>query len=208
MLPVKELVELAQARVQALGFLGFGLFALTYVLLTLVIGPASLLSASAGLVWGPVTGLAAVLVSATLASVIAMLVGRYLAYQRVQTFVARDPRMRAVVQAVADGSWRIVILLRLSPLLPFGVQNYLLSVTNIRVPTYAWATAVGILPSSALFVYLGSLGGGSEGGVLRWVLLGVGLVATALVVTVVTRRAQTALQQATGEFTEEENLPS
>ena len=198
LLPVAELIELAQVRILALGSLGFGVFALIYVVITLVIGPAALLSASAGLVWGPIVGLVTVIVSATLAAFTAALVGRYLARDRVHVLIEKDPRLRAVVRAVADGSWRIVVLLRLSPLLPFGVQNYLLSVTDVKLLPYTWATAIGILPSSALYVYLGSLGGSvSAAGPLRWVLLTMGLGATALVVFIVTRRAQKALEQAT-----------
>ena len=198
LLPVAELVAALQRHVAALGALGFGLFALFYVLFTLVIGPAALLSACAGLVWGPIVGLAAVLCSATLASVVAALVGRHLARARVQALVEKDRRLHAVMKAVAVGSWRIVMLLRLSPLLPFGVQNYLLAMTDVKLLPYTWATALGILPSSALFVYLGSLGGNTSGaGPLRWVLLIMGLAATALVVFLVTRLAQKALDQAT-----------
>ena len=198
-LPIADIIHSLQQRVIELGFLGFGVFALAYILITLVLGPAAVLSASAGLVWGPVTGLVSVMISATLAAVVAAVVGRYLGRRHVQKLVAKDRRMQAVIQAVEDSGWRIVVLLRLSPLLPFGIQNYLLSVTGIRLLPYALATAIGILPSSAVYVYLGSLGNsvGSDAGPMRWVLLGVGLLATVLVVMLITRRAQAALARAT-----------
>ncbi len=209
-LPIAEFIDSLQERVAGLGFLGFGVFALAYTVITLVLGPASVLSASAGLVWGPVTGLVSVVVAATIAAVVAALVGRFFGRDHVQRLVARDRRLQAVIQAVETSGWRVVVLLRLSPLLPFGIQNYLLSVTGIRLLPYALATAIGIVPSSAVYVYLGSLGHGlatsgvggegvATGGVVRWVLLGVGLVATVLVVTLITRRAQAALKRATIE---------
>lgn len=199
-LPIADLVHNAQEHVLSLGVAGFVLFALAYVLITLVVGPAVVLTASAGLVWGPLTGLIAVLVSATLAAVVTFLLGRFLIRDRVQAFAAKDRRMLAVVRAVTDGSWRIVLLLRMSPLLPFGVQNYLLSITDVRLFPYTWATTLGILPSSGLYVYLGSLGSDTSAtGPLRWVLLGLGLAAAGLVVFIVTRRAQQALEQATHE---------
>ncbi len=40
----------------------------------------------------------------------------------------------------------MVMLLRLSPILPFALLNYGLSVTPISAWTYTWASAVGIIP--------------------------------------------------------------
>ncbi len=194
--PVASLVQSLQIYVQSLGPAGFMLFALVYVLATLVIGPAGLLSMSAGLIWGPMVGLVAVLASATLAALVAALIGRYVARSRVQALVNKDRRARAVLKAVDEGSWRLVILLRLSPILPYGIQNYLLSVSGIRLLPYTLATPIGILPSSALYVYLGSLGSElASASPLRWVLLGLGLVATALVALLIARKAQAVLAE-------------
>lgn len=196
LLPVASLIESLQVRIMSLGPTGFVVFAAVYVMVTLVIGPTALLTASAGLLWGLGVGLMVAVGSATLAAVVALLVGRFAARSRVQEFVARDRRLIAVVRAVSEDSWRIVLLLRLSPLLPFGMQNYLMSITGIKLLPYTLATVVGMSPASALYVYLGSLGGElSSAGPLRWVFLGVGLVATALIAWIVARRAQAALQR-------------
>lgn len=56
----------------------------------------------------------------------------------------------------ADEGWKITILLRLSPLMPYALINYLLSSTQLTFWTYAWCTTVGILPPTALYVYLGT----------------------------------------------------
>lgn len=196
LLPVADLVTRLQDHIMSLGSTGFVLFALAYVLVTLVIGPTLLLTLSAGLLWGLGLGLVVAALSATLAAVVALLVGRVFARSRVQEFVARDKRLISVVRAVSQDSWRIVLLLRLSPFIPFGVQNYLLSITGIKLLPYTIATLVGTLPASALYVYLGSLGAElSSAGPLRWALLGIGLLATALVAWIIARRAQTALSQ-------------
>ena len=52
--------------------------------------------------------------------------------------------------------WKLVVLLRLSPLTPFNILNYALSVTRIKFWDYTWSTALGLLPQSMLFVYMGT----------------------------------------------------
>lgn len=207
-LPLLEWLERFREWAQDAGPWAVLVFASAYTGLTLVLGPASLLSALGGLVWG-LWGIPIVIASATLAALAALLVGRYLARDRVRRFVARDRRWQSLVRAVSEGGWRLVALIRLSPVLPFGMQNYLLSVTDIRPLPYALATATAIAPSSALYVYLGSLGqtlgqsgaAGDASGAdaahspLRWLLVGIGVLATALVIRQVSRRARLALAQ-------------
>jgi len=206
-LPLLDWLERFRHWAVAAGPWALVAFAAAYTLLTLLLGPASLLSALGGLLWGW-WGIPVVVASATLAALAALFVGRYVARERVRALVARDRRWSSLVRAVSDGGWRLVALIRLSPVLPFGVQNYLLSMSDVRAVPYALATAVAIAPSSALYVYLGSLGqalGGSSGeaggaatGPLRWLFIGVGLVATALVIRWVSRRAREVLAHGAG----------
>jgi uncharacterized membrane protein YdjX (TVP38/TMEM64 family) len=57
------------------------------------------------------------------------------------------------------------------------------------------ATALSLMPISALYVYIGSLGqAAGEGSLIQWVLLGLGLVATGVMVWLVSKRAQAVLQ--------------
>ena len=61
----------------------------------------------------------------------------------------------------------MVLLLRLIPVLPWEVQNYVLGLTKVNVPTMILATAMGIIPGSFSLVFLGdSLGSEGQGGKL------------------------------------------
>lgn len=42
----------------------------------------------------------------------------------------------------------MVVLLRLSPVIPFALLNYMLSLTAISFFDYTWASAVGIIPGT------------------------------------------------------------
>lgn len=57
--------------------------------------------------------------------------------------------LQAVEGAIKEEGWQTVMLLRLSPILPFALLNYALSVTPISSWTYIWASAVGIIPGTA-----------------------------------------------------------
>ena len=197
-LPVVQLIDDLRAWIVSLGVLGILAFALIYVVFTVVLGPASALTLMAGLVYG-VWGFPLVILSGTLGAAVAFLIGRYLAYERVNRWLTSKPRLLALNGAVSEQGWRVVALMRLSPILPYGVQNYLFSVTHIGFVPYVLATIVGIMPATALYVYIGSLGQAiGTAGTLQWVLVAVGLVVTAAVALVIGQRANAALARQSG----------
>lgn len=195
LLPVKEWIGSFQGWIGDLGPIGVVIFTGLYVLVTVVLGPAWALTLVAGLAYGA-WGFPLVVLSATLAACVAFLIGRHVGRDRVTKLVDDDNRLKALNKAVSDEGWKVVGLLRLSPVFPFGLQNYLFALTDIGFLPYALATLVGIMPGSALYVYIGTLGNADGGGgeAFRWVLLGAGLVATAAVVWLVTKRAKAALE--------------
>lgn len=195
LLPVRDWIEGFQGWIKDLGAIGIVVFVGLYIAITVVLGPAWALTLVAGLAYGA-WGFPLVVGSATLAACIAFLIGRHLARGRVTKLFDDNNRLKALNRAVSQEGWKVVGLMRLSPVFPFGLQNYLFGVTDIALAPYALATLIGIMPGTALYVYIGSLGsaGGDGGGVLRWVLLGAGLIATFAVVWLVTRRAKAALE--------------
>ena len=48
--------------------------------------------------------------------------------------------------AIEHEGWKIVLLLRLTPLVPFNLLNYALACTAVRFWDYTWASSVGVLP--------------------------------------------------------------
>ena len=90
----------------------------------------------------------------------------------------------------------MVLLMRLSPVIPFGLQSYLFAVTHIGFVPFVLATFVGTMPATALYVYIGSLGQAiGTAGILQWILVLAGLVATGVVAWVVGKRAKAALDR-------------
>ncbi len=184
---------------EGLGIWGPILFGLAYVVAVVALAPASALTIAGGLAFG-FWAFPLVLVAATVGASLAFLVSRAFLRDRVKSFVEPRAKLRAIDNAVSEDGWKIVGLLRLSPLFPFNLQNYFFGATQIRFLPYLAATAVGIAPGTFVYVYLGTLGkvagSGEDGGALKWLFFGVGLVATVAVVAFVTHKARDKLKEA------------
>ena len=71
--------------------------------------------------------------------------------------MAGNARMQAVEAALSDEAFLIIVLTRLSLIIPFNVLNYAYGATAVRAGTHLLVTLVGMLPAVALYVYLGTL---------------------------------------------------
>ena len=183
------------------GVLGF--FA-AYVAGTVLFLPGSVLTLGAGFVYGLWAGVPLVSAASVAGASLAFALGRTAARPWVERRAREHPRFAAVDAAVARRGFRVVLLLRLSPVLPFNLLNYALSLTRVSFGDYLGASALGMLPGTVLYVYLGSLvvelgelasGGRPSGGWAARALLLAGLVATAGLTVWLARVARAALER-------------
>lgn len=189
--------------IKTLGPWGPIAFIIIYILATVLFLPGSLLTLGAGLLFGPIFGSIYVSVASTIGATCAFLVGRYLARGWVSKQIEGNENFKAIDEAVADEGWKIVGLTRLSPIFPFNLLNYAFGLTQVSLPDYFFASWIGMMPGTIMYVYLGSLAGslatlGTEGGTrttAEWILYGVGLIATIAVTVYVTKIARKALQK-------------
>jgi uncharacterized membrane protein YdjX (TVP38/TMEM64 family) len=193
--------------VAGLGRWGPVVFIAGYVLATVALVPGALLTLAAGALFGLVRGVAYVFAGATVGASAAFLVARYGARGAVERRLAGDARFAAIDGAVGRSGLRIVLLLRLSPVLPFNLLNYALGLTQVRFRDFLLAS-VGMLPGTLLYVYSGRVAGdvaavaagtGPARGTGYYVVLGLGLLATVAVTILVTRIARRALAKETGD---------
>ncbi len=206
LLPLGEWTVALVARVEGFGPWAGVILGALWVPAAILLVPGSLITLGTGFLLGLGWGLVTVSIGSTLGALAAFLVGRTLARERVRAWIADRPRFRAVDRAIGTGGTRIVLLTRLSPLFPYNFQNYAFALTGIRLRDYALGSWIGMLPGTLLYVYLGStaqalasIGAGDRRrGALEWVAFGVGLLATAAVTWIVTRRATAILEERTG----------
>ncbi len=198
---LQELMRQALAWISGLGPAGILFFIALYVAACVLLLPGSILTLGAGAVFGLVQGFAAVSAGATLGAACAFLAGRYLARGWVAKRIGGNRKFSAVDEAVGREGWKIVLLTRLSPIFPFNLLNYAYGLTRVSFRDFFFASWLGMLPGTAMYVYLGSLAGdlaglavgGRERTAAEWALYGVGLLATVAVTILITRVARKAL---------------
>ena len=197
MLPIERWVEWLIAKVHGTGPWGVAAFVAAYVIAPLLLIQGSLLTLGAGFLYGRFWGTVLVSPASVLAASIAFLLGRTALRRRVERRIASDPRLRAIDAAVGGKGFRVVLLLRLSPVVPFSLLNYALGATRVGFWRYLVASFLGMLPGTFLYVSLGAAATsvaqlrGTRAGLVP---LAVGLAATVAVVVVLTVIARRALR--------------
>ena len=188
------------AWIEQAGFIGPLVFIALYIVVTVLFVPGSILTLGAGAVFGVVWGTVYVSIGSTLGATAAFLVGRYFLRSWVERKAAGSKRFQAIDGAIGAEGGKIIFLLRLSPLLPFNLSNYVYSLTKVKVGTYMVASWAGMLPGTVMYVYIGSLikslseiGAERTRQPIEWILYGVGLVATIVGAIYVTRVAKRAI---------------
>lgn len=133
-------------------------FVMLYCAAVVLLVPGTLLSLCAGAMFKWEAGTMLVWVGQSVGQVLAFAVGRYLLRDVVvHNLTARYRKFAAVDAALEREGWKLVVLLRLSPIIPWNVLNYLLSVTGVSMVSYAVASAFAVLPWLSLFTYVGSM---------------------------------------------------
>ncbi|KAG0594301.1 hypothetical protein M758_UG064900 [Ceratodon purpureus] len=132
------------------------ILALAYVPCSVLAIPASILTLGGGYLFGLGVGFVTDSLGSTLGATAAFLVGRTVGRAYVTSKLKDYPQFQAIAVAVRKSGFKIVLLLRLVPLLPFNVLNYLLSITPISNTTYILATWFGVMPMTLAFVYVGT----------------------------------------------------
>ena len=156
-----------------------------------------------GALWGVVLGTVYVMLGAAVGSTLAFFASRYLVRGYVQRYVDHHPKLAAIDRAVENEGLRLVFLLRLSPVVPFILLNYVLGISRVRFRDYLGGLA-GMIPVVVMYVYAGKVAGdfaslasgvAAPRGAAYYALIALGLAATIVATVLLTRAAQRAVQQ-------------
>jgi uncharacterized membrane protein YdjX (TVP38/TMEM64 family) len=201
----QELLQTSLIWVENLGSWGIVTFILIYNIATVLFIPGTLLTMSGGVLFGVFWGSVYVFIAATLGATWAFLIGRYLCRDVICRMIQGNVKFQAIDQAVAKEGFKIVLLTRLSPVLPFNLLNYAFGVTQVSLRDYIFGS-LGMIPSTVMYVYLGSLVGdlamlgkpeqstSPETQIIQWVIRGVGLITTVVMTIYLAHIAKKALQ--------------
>jgi uncharacterized membrane protein YdjX (TVP38/TMEM64 family) len=129
--------------VQDMGPLGLVYFGFVYTIAEILALPAIPLTASAGYLFGVVKGTSVVLASASIAAACSFIIGRTFLRQYVEQALDKYPDFKKIDKAIGQEGFKIMLLLRLSPIFPFALSNYLYGVTSVKFWPYFLGTILG-----------------------------------------------------------------
>ena len=115
--------------------------------------PASMMTITGGLAFGPFWGTLAALGGATTRACGQFAIVKLFGPEAVEKLL--KGKLASLNQRVGQHGFKAVLLVRLIPNFPFDVQNYALGFTRVRFLPFALATFLGMIPGSFAFVYLG-----------------------------------------------------
>ncbi|KAK4759147.1 hypothetical protein SAY87_022278 [Trapa incisa] len=207
-LPVEKILKDFLLWVEEdLGSWGPLVLAIAYIPLTILAVPASVLTLGGGYLFGLPIGFIADSIGATIGAGAAFILGRTIAKPFVVSKLRDYPKFQSVALAIHRSGFKIVLLLRLVPMLPFNVLNYLLSVTPVSIGGYMLASWLGMMPITLVLVYVGTTlkdlsdvtHGWNEFSPRHLVFLMMGLIASMALMYIVARVARDALEKALAE---------
>ena len=216
-LPVTEEVPRFLDWVHGLGPAGGLVLGLVYAVGTVLFLPGSLLTMAAGFLYGPFWGSVIASPASVLGATAAFLLGRTTARGWIRKRMESSERFKALQEGITRDGLKMLVLIRLSPVFPFNIVNYAFGLTKIRLRDFVIGSWIAMLPSTVLYVYLGSLvpraaslssGAHSSGGGknLERVFFWVGLAATAAVAYFATRLARKTLARTAPKLTETDEV--
>ncbi|OBA76671.1 hypothetical protein A5641_21075 [Mycobacterium sp. 1554424.7] len=158
-------------------------FLAAHIVVTVVPVPRTAFTLAAGLLFGPLLGVAIAVVASATSAVLAMLLVRAAGWQLNR--LVRHRSIDTVDERLRERGWLAIFSLRLIPAVPFSVINYAAGASTVRVLPYTLATLAGLLPGTAAVVILGDALAGHPSPLLLLVSLCTGaLGVTGLIVEV------------------------
>ena len=133
-------------------------FLLIYIILTVVGIPATILTIAGGAVFGLSWGTFWSVIGATWGAIGAFFLARYLCHDLIATKLEKYPILARFQAAVTQQPLNFILVVRLAPIAPFNLINFLFGLTPIHWVPYSLGTFIGIIPGTLVYAWLGVTG--------------------------------------------------
>ena len=154
--PSKLPMVLAWIRSQQL--VGSILFIIIQAVCIWCISPVSIFIIAAGFMYGLWFGSLIAYIGYVLGMVGSFFFGKTLLRQSIQAWLyEKYPSYESIDRAIGEQGFKILLLFRLSPVMPCNVMNYLCSLTKISFASYVLASVFGVIPTVFIFANIGAM---------------------------------------------------
>ncbi len=147
-------IETLQGFIRQKGVWGPLIYVTVYAFRSLIFFPASILTITAGILFGPWLGILLTMIGENISANISFVVGRYFTadlLKYLNTKIHLVPRLTCKIQ---ENGFLTVLIMRLT-FLPFDLVGYSSGMCNIKQKDFALATVIGTIPGLLTFVFLG-----------------------------------------------------
>lgn len=130
-------------------------FAAAGLLMATALTPTTFVAIITGFYFGW-AGLPGMVAAYALASAIGYELARRLDHGKLRAVLHHFPKADAVLAELQNQSWSLILLTRLSPVLPFALMTFVLAIVGVARKRFLAASVVGMLPRSLFFYWLGT----------------------------------------------------
>lgn len=207
---LQVLIDDMPAKVSAMGALGPAYFYLVYVLAECLALPATPLTLSAGYLFGLPVGFGVTLAAGCTAAGIGFMLSRTVLRPQFEKVAEGNDTFEKINKAVEREGFKIILLLRLTPLLPFALSNYFYGLSKVGFLDFISATFLGFFPGTLALVASASTAQALAAGDAEqpWYVYAAGAAVTLAMLKAVTTVAQQAVDEAVQESEEFQAAPS
>lgn len=195
LLPLEEWVGTLETFIEGLGRWAYVGFVAAYAIGTVVFFPVALLTLVAGMAFGTWVGFLLTMLGAMLGAISAFLLSRHVLRGKIRNKLREHPKLENLDADIEKHGWKYVGLIRLSPIIPFALQNYLFGASKVGFWPFAVASGLAMAPGTLLHVYLGAIGKAylrGEMTPMQWAMTGTGIVASIALSIFIARRLKAA----------------
>ena len=154
-----SLLGLLYERQELLQHLSMGQMLLYFVVIAFTMAfaftPTTFVAIVTGYYFGW-TGLAGMVLAYALAAAIGYELAQRLDHGKLRHFLHLFPKAEAVLGELQHQSWQLILLTRLSPVLPFALMTFVLAIVGVPRRRFLAASVLGMLPRSLFFYWLGT----------------------------------------------------
>ena len=197
-LPIASVLSQANEWIASQGEWAIPVFMAVYILAAVFGIPNIVLILAAGTLFGLTKGVLSASIADTLSIAACFVIGQTVGRRWLTRVIKADSRFHKLDRVFAKKGWTIVLLTRLSPVLPSNILNYGFSLTKINFWQYLFFSWLGMLPVIFTYVYIGTFGANIltlDQSPQRLALQALGLLATVGVMFYTTRLTTSALKE-------------
>lgn len=139
---------------------GFGIwtpivYSLIYLVAVFIPHAGTAMTVVGGLIFEPFFGTVLVITISSLGSVLPFLIAKKYGRKRIQAKIEKT-KYKKYLDRADENSFMFILYMRLIPLIPYELQNYIAGLVNISIGKFILATFIGLLPGTFALIYLGN----------------------------------------------------